>query len=155
MINTFARGFYFRFGRHNMLIRNRSCRSQKRMGSGSLRRRAKSRSGKGGGGRRPLDHDRGAIVALVADVARRCQLRVGRSELLAVLCLNCPVEGHQRIFDRRRDQIGDRQIPIFRQDLDNVREGFVSLIELIGGIGPVPLVPGESPISKSFDIDNH
>jgi hypothetical protein len=30
-INTFARGFYFRLGRHNILIRNRSRRSQKRM----------------------------------------------------------------------------------------------------------------------------
>jgi hypothetical protein len=58
----------------------------------------------------------------VADVARRRQLRVGRSELLAVLCLNCPVEGRQRIFDRRRNQSGNRQIPIFRQDLGNVGE---------------------------------
>ena len=108
-----------------------------------------------GGGRRPLDHDRGASVALVADVARRCQLCVGRSELPAVLGLDCPVEGRQQIFDRRRHQIGDRQIPIFRQDLGNVGEGLAQLIELRGGIGPVQLVPGESPIPENFDIDNH
>jgi hypothetical protein len=52
-----------------------------------------------GGGRRPFPDHR-AIVALVADVARRRQLRVGRGEFLVVLGLECPVEGRQRIFDR-------------------------------------------------------
>jgi hypothetical protein len=50
---------------------------------------------------------------------------------------------------------GADRSPIFRQDLGNVGEGFAQLIELIGGIGPVQLVPGESPIPESFDIDNH
>jgi hypothetical protein len=44
--------------------------------------------------------------------------------------VECPVEGRQRIFDRRRDQFGDRQIPVFREDLGNVGEGFAQLIEL-------------------------
>ena len=77
---------------------------------------------KGGGGGRRLDHDRRAIVTLVAGVARRRQLFVGRCELGAVLGPDCPVECGQRFFDRRGDQIGDRQIPIFRQDLGNVGE---------------------------------
>jgi hypothetical protein len=93
--------------------------AEKDGGGRSLRRRAEILKGKGG--RRPLGRDHRAIVALVADVARHRQLRVGRSELLAVLWLNCPVDCRPLIFDRRRDQIGNRQIPI-RQDLGNVGE---------------------------------
>jgi len=90
--------------------------------------------GNASGGRRPPGHDHRAIVALVADVARRRQLCVGRGELVAVLGPECPVADHQRIFDRRRDQIGEGQIPIFRQDFGNLGEGFAQLIELIGGM---------------------
>jgi len=70
-------------------------------------------------------------------------LSVGRSELVGVLSLDCPVERRQRFLDRRRDQIGDRQIPIFRQE---VGEGLAQLIQLIGGIGPVLLAPGETKL---------
>ena len=83
----------------------------------------------------------------MAGVARRCQLSVGRSELVGVLS---PVERRQRFLDRRRDQIGDRQIPIFRQDLGEVGEGLAQLIQLIGGIGPVLLAPGETKLDVTL-----
>jgi len=51
------------------------------------------------------------------------------------------------LFDRRRSQIGDRQIPIFRQDLGDVGEGFAQLIEFIGGVGAVLLAPGETELN--------
>ena len=76
-------------------------------------------------------------------------MSVGRSELVAVLGPDCPVESRKRFFDRRRNQIGDRQIPIFRQDLGEVGERFAQLIELIGGVGPVLIAPGETELDMA------
>jgi Transposase DDE domain len=56
--------------------------------SRSLHRRVEVLIGKCGY-RRLLDHDNGAVVGPVADIARRCQLLVSRSELIAVLGLDC------------------------------------------------------------------
>jgi hypothetical protein len=91
-----------------------------------------------------LDHDDRAIIALVAGVACRCELSVGRGELVAILSHDCPLECRQWLLDRRSDHIGDRQISIFRQDLGEVGEGFAQLIELIGRIGPILLTAGET-----------
>ena len=133
-INTFARDFYFKLSGHNILIRSRSRRLQKKMAEPPTSQAGEILIGKASGGRRPPGHDHRAIVALVADVARRRQLCVGRGELVAVLGPECPVADRQRIFDRRRDQIGEGQIPIFRQDFGNLGEGFAQLIQLIGGM---------------------
>jgi hypothetical protein len=56
--------------------------------SRSLHRRAEVLIGKCGY-RRFLDHDNGAVIGPVANIARRCQLLVSLSELVAVLGLDC------------------------------------------------------------------
>jgi hypothetical protein len=62
------------------------------------------------------------------------------------LSLDCPVECRQRFLDRRPDHIGDRQIAIVREDVGDVGEGFAQLIELLGGIGSILLVRGETKL---------
>src|SRR5215471_339806 len=54
------------------------------------------------GDRRRLDYNHRSIVTLVARVARRGQLSVGRSKPVAVLSLDGLVERRQRFLDRRR-----------------------------------------------------
>ena len=73
---------------------------------------------------RACNNDDPAIVTLVADIARRCQVSISHCELAAVLSLDCPAECLQRLLYRRPDHFGDRQITIFRQDLGEVSKRF-------------------------------
>jgi hypothetical protein len=62
------------------------------------------------------------------------------------LGLNGPVERLQRFLDRRGHHIGDREIAIFRQDLGKVGEGVTQLLQLIGRVRPILLIPGETKL---------
>jgi hypothetical protein len=93
-----------------------------------------------------MDHNDRAIVTLVAGVACGGQLAVSRSELTAILGLNGPVERRQRFFDRGGHHIGDREIAIFRQELGKVSEGVTQLLQLIGRVRPILLMPGETKL---------
>ena len=75
---------------------------------------------------------------------------MSRTELVSILGLDSPVGCSERFLDRRCDQIGDRKIPVFRQDLGDVGERFSQLIELIGGIGPVLLTPRETELDMAW-----